>query len=149
MLARQAPVAGGLRIVFSAVRMLTDLARMGDLASHIAKIARLRFPEYAVPETLHDNFRQMASITETMVAAAAVVLRTHDVEAARQLAVQEEEMDQLRRQQFRTLMEGTWPHNVEAAVDTALLGRYYERICDHAVEIGERVIYIVTGQEPD
>lgn len=57
--------------------------------------------------------------------------------------------DQLRRQQFRTLIDDTWPHSVEAAVDTALLGRYYERICDHAVEIGERVIYIETGHEPD
>lgn len=149
MLARQAPVAGELRIVFSAVRMLTELTRMGDLAAHIAKIARLRFPECAVPDTLHENFGRMAELSESMVATAAVVLRTRDVEVARQLAAQDEEMDELRRHQFRTLMDGTWTHSVEAAVDTALLGRYYERISDHAVEIGERLIYIVTGEEPE
>ena len=147
-LALQAPVAGELRMVFSAVRLLTELSRMGDLAAHVARTARLRFPERAVPEALQDNFARMAAIAEQMVADAATVLRTSDVEAARRLAMDDEEVDELRREQFRELVDGSWPHGVEAAVDTALIGRYYERIADHAVEVGRRLIYIATGYEP-
>ena len=53
LLARQAPVAGELRTVVAAMRMVADLARMGDLSAHIAKIARLRYPEHAVPDPQH------------------------------------------------------------------------------------------------
>ncbi|SDB80277.1 phosphate uptake regulator, PhoU [Raineyella antarctica] len=147
-LARQAPVAGELRMVFSAIRLLTELTRMGDLAAHVAKIARLRFPECAVPEPLHANFRQMATLAESMVADAATVLGTTDVEGAGRLARDDEEVDELRREQFRALVDGSWDHSIEAAVDVALLGRYYERIADHAVEVGQRLIYIATGEEP-
>ncbi len=147
-LARQAPVAGELRTVYSAVRLLTELTRMGDLAAHVAKIARLRFPDLAIPEPLHDNFRRMAEIAETMVADAAIILRTRDIEGAARLAEDDKEMDELRRNQFRILVDRNWKHSVEAAVDTALIGRYYERIADHAVEVGQRMIYIATGEEP-
>ena len=58
-------------------------------------------------------------------------------------------VDELRTLQFRTLLDDSWPHGVAAAVDCALLGRYYERIADHAVIMGSRVIYIVTGLHPE
>lgn len=148
MLARQAPVAGELRTVFSAIRMLGELTRMGDLAAHVAKIARLRFPECAVPDTLQDNFRQMADVAGSMVADAGAMLRDLNVDTAGHLATEDKVMDSLRRDQFRALVDGTWTHSVEAAVDTALLGRYYERIADHAVEIAERLVYVVTGDDP-
>lgn len=147
-LARQAPVAGELRTVFSAIRLLTELTRMGDLAAHVAKIARLRFPEVAVPEPLHDNFRQMAAVVEEMVADAAAVLRSSDVEGAAALAVADRKVDELRREQFQALVNGTWEDTIESAVDCALLGRYYERIADHAVEVGQKMIYIATGTLP-
>lgn len=147
-LALQAPVAGELRMVFSAVRLITELSRMGDLAAHIARTARLRFPECAVPEALRGNFARMAAVAEGMVADAATVLRTADVEGARRLALDDLEVDELRRHQFRELVDGSWSHGVEAAVDTALIGRYYERIADHAVEVGQRLIYIATGDDP-
>lgn len=148
MLARQAPVAGELRTVFSAIRMLGELTRMGDLAAHVAKIARLRFPEHAVPDNLQDNFRKMAEVAGSMVADASTMLRDLNVDTAGHLAAEDTVMDELRRDQFRTLVDGTWTHSVEAAVDTALLGRYYERIADHAVEIAERLVYVVTGDDP-
>ncbi|HHU38358.1 MAG TPA: phosphate transport system regulatory protein PhoU, partial [Propionibacterium sp.] len=59
------------------------------------------------------------------------------------------EVDELRSHQFRILLDDAWGHGVEAAVDCALLGRYYERIADHAVLMGSRVIYIVTGLHPE
>ena len=60
-----------------------------------------------------------------------------------------EEMDELRRTQFRVMLSEEWGYGVEAAVDVALLGRYYERIADHAASMGRRIIYVVTGQFPE
>ncbi len=57
-------------------------------------------------------------------------------------------MDQLRRTSFVELLSDDWKHGVEAAVDIALLGRYYERIADHAVSVANRVVFVVTGQNP-
>ena len=149
LLARQAPVAGELRTVVAAMRMVADLARMGDLSAHIAKIARLRYPEHAVPEGLVPNFTLMARVAEEMVATAARSLSERNAHDAGKLAESDEEMDELRKSQFRVLMAKDWPYSVEAAVDVALLGRYYERIADHAVLMAGRVIYVVTGLLPE
>ncbi|MGO4957240.1 phosphate signaling complex protein PhoU [Luteococcus sp. Sow4_B9] len=149
LLARQAPVAGELRTIVAALRMVFELARMGDLAAHVAKIARLRYPEHAVPESLEANFNRMSELADEMIAAAGRVLDERDVEEAEKLAEHDEEMDELRREQFRVLLADDWSHGVEKAVDAALLGRYYERIADHAVAMAARIIYVITGEAPE
>ena len=149
LLARQAPVAGELRTNVAAMRMVADLVRMGDLACHVAKIARLRYPTKAVPEGLVPNFELMARVAEGMVATAGRALSERNAHDAAKLADSDEEMDELRKSQFRILLGSEWPYSVEAAVDVALLGRYYERIADHAVIMGSRVIYVVTGLHPE
>lgn len=149
LLARQAPVAGELRTVVAALRMVADLARMGDLSAHIAKIARLRYPEHAVPEGLIPNFSLMARVAEEMVATAGHSLNERNAHIASKLADSDEEIDELRRSQFRLMLAKDWPYGVEAAVDVSLLGRYYERIADHAVLMASRVIYIITGLLPE
>lgn len=149
MLARQAPVAGELRTVVATLRMVTELERMGDLAAHVAKIARLRYPESAVPDGLRPNFIQMGDIAEQMVIRAGQILSDRNVKTAEQLYDKDQEMDDLRRSQFRMLLGDDWSYGVEAAVDVALLGRYYERISDHAASLARRVIYIATGEFPD
>jgi phosphate transport system protein len=149
LLARQSPVAGELRTIVAALRMTNALGRMGDLAAHVAKVARLRYPDSAVPVALRDNFRAMATLAESMVRTAAQTLRDRNVENAAQLAEDDEEMDELRAAQFRVLLSEDWNEGVEKAVDAALLGRYYERIADHAVNIGSRVIYLTTGSAPE
>ena len=148
LLARQAPVAGELRTIVAAMRMVADLVRMGDLACHVAKIARLRYPTKAVPEGLVPNFELMARVAEGMVATAGRALSERNAHDAAKLADSDEEMDELRKSQFRILLGTEWPYSVEAAVDVALLGRYYERIADHAVIMASRVIYVVTGNHP-
>ena len=55
-------------------------------------------------------------------------------------------MDELRRRSFQVILGDTWSYGVEPAIDAALLGRYYERIADHAVSLGRRVVYLVTGE---
>ena len=149
LLARQAPVAGELRTVVAAMRMVADLARMGDLAAHVAKIARLRYPEHAIPEGLVANFTLMARVAEEMVQTAGRSLRERNAHDAGKLAESDEEMDELRKSQFRVMLDKEWPYTVDAAVDVALLGRYYERIADHAAIMASRVIYVVTGLFPE
>ncbi len=149
LLARQSPVAGELRTIVAALRMTNALGRMGDLAAHIAKVARLRYPESAVPEALRSNFVQMAKLAESMVRTAAASLRDRNISNAARMAEEDEEMDELRASQFRVLLGADWNEGVEKAVDAALLGRYYERIADHAVNIGSRVIYLTTGAAPE
>ena len=148
LLSLQQPVAGDLRVVVSALRMVGELERMGDLSVHVAKIARLRVPEVAVPDQLRPTMARMAEVAQDMVSRVAQIITTRDVEAAIELGRDDEVMDRLRRQSFRDLLSDDWAHGVEAAVDLALLGRYYERIADHAVSVANRIVFVVTGQQP-
>jgi|SRR6478735_12843160 phosphate transport system protein len=146
LLSLQQPVAGDLRTLVAALRMAGDLERMGDLAVHVAKIARLRVPSVAVPEDVEPTIRRMAMVAELMVGKVADIIAERDVEGAKELHEVDEEMDHLRRKSFRELLGANWSHGIEPAVDLALLGRYYERIADHAVSVANRVAYVVTGE---
>lgn len=149
ILARQAPVAGELRTLVAVIQMVAALGRMGDLSAHVAKIARLRYPERAVPEPLSENFSRMSYLAQEMIGNVGRVLAERNLEEAQTLAEQDEEMDILRSDQFRVILGDDWEFGVEAAVDVALLGRYYERIADHAVGMGRRIIYVITGDLPE
>jgi phosphate transport system protein len=146
LLALQQPVAGDLRMLVATLRIVADLERMGDLAVHVAKVTRLRYPDRAVPPEIEPTVRSMAQAAEKMVDAAADVIESRDVEAARALESEDEEMDRLRRSIFSQLLSDRWQAGIEPAIDAALLGRYYERIADHAVSMGRRVVYLVTGE---
>ena len=148
LLSLQAPVAGDLRTVVAALRMVSELERMGDLAVHVAKIARLRTPNLAVPEQARATIARMAEVAEDMVARVAVIIEERDVDEAEAVRKDDEEMDRLRRSTFAELFGSEWTAGVEAAVDLALLGRYYERIADHAVAVAGRVVFVVTGEAP-
>jgi phosphate transport system protein len=147
LLARQQPVAGDLRTILTAMRIVSDLERMGDLAEHVAKVARMRFPESAVPQALRPVFLEAGSVAETLVAKAGAVIAQHDVEAAAELETDDDAMDRLHRRLFRELLNESWSHGIEAAIDITLLGRYYERFADHAVSVARRVVYLVTGEK--
>jgi phosphate transport system protein len=146
LLATQQPVATDLRQLVATLRMLNDLQRMGDLSVHVAKVARMRIPDPAVPPQLHPTIRAMAKVADSMIDAAARIVANRDVVAAARLEDEDDEMDRLRKDLFRTLLSDTWSHGVEPAIDLALLGRYYERIGDHAVSMARRVVYLVTGE---
>lgn len=148
LLATQQPVATDLRQLVATLRMLTDLERMGDLSVHVAKVARLRMPEVAVPTNLQPTIMAMASVADQMIHAASRIVANRDLVAAEKLEDTDDEMDKLRKELFRVLLGDTWDHGVEPAIDLALLGRYYERIGDHAVSMARRVVYLVTGEVP-
>lgn len=146
LLARQAPVASDLRAVVTSMRMSGDLERMGDLARHVAKVARMRYPESAVPDDMRASFLQMGQVAERIVARVADILVTQSLEGARAIEEIDDELDQLHRSMFARLADSRWEHGSSAAVDVALLSRYYERFGDHAVTVARRVQFLVTGQ---
>ncbi len=148
LLSLQQPVATDLRVVVAALRMVTELERMGDLSVHVAKIARMRVPGLAVPDEIRPTMSRMAEVAGDMVTRVRQIIVDRDVSAAIALGRDDEVMDQLRRASFTQLLGDDWSHGVEAAVDIALLGRYYERIADHAVSIANRVVFVVTGEDP-
>ncbi|GMA87597.1 hypothetical protein GCM10025868_28470 [Angustibacter aerolatus] len=142
----QQPVATDLRIVITSMRMSADLERMGDLARHVAKVARRRYPESAVPAALRSTLLEMGQVAERIVSKAGSVIASKDVDAAVRLEQDDDEMDRLHRRLFQALLGGQWDHGMEAAVDITLVGRYYERFADHAVSVARRVVYLVTGE---
>jgi phosphate transport system protein len=148
LLALQAPVAGDLRAVVSGIQIVADVDRMGALALHVANIARRRHPNHVLPEEVNGYFAEMGRIAIALGAAAKEVIESRDPERAAQIAVEDEAMDDLHRHLFTVLMDREWRHGVSSAVDITLLGRFYERFADHAVEVGRRVIFLATGQWP-
>lgn len=148
LLALQAPVAGDLRAVVTAIRVCADVERMGGLAAHVAKIVRRRHPDHVLPEQANGYFAEMGCVAAELGKAAEEVLRTGDPEKARLINVEDDAMDDRHRELFTELMDREWEHGVAAAVDATLLGRFYERFADHAVEIARRVIFQATGRFP-
>ncbi len=149
LLALQAPVAGDLRAIISAIQIVADIDRMGALALHVAKIARRRHPQHALPEEVNGYFAEMGRIAVELGQSAREVLTTRDPEKASRIGEEDDAMDDLHRHLFTVLMDREWRHGVAAAVDVTLLGRFYERFADHAVEVARRVIFQVTGSNPD
>ena len=138
-MARQQPVASDLRRLVSSLRISADLERMGDLAHHIAKLARMRYPNKAVPAELVDVISEMGTAACRIVEKMAVVLEFHDTNRALEIDSDDDEMDKLQRRLISTILGPDWGNSVESAVDMAFASRYYERFSDHAVSIAQRV----------
>jgi phosphate transport system protein len=148
LLALQQPVAGELRSVISWIQVIADIDRMGALAVHVAKIVRQRHPEHVLPAEVEGYFAEMGRVAVELANNAQEVLLTRDPGKAAGIRQQDDAMDELHRQLFTELMDREWTHGVPAAVDVALLGRFYERFADHAVEVGRRVVFQTTGTLP-
>src|SRR5207342_1605738 len=93
LIALQQPVATDLRMVVASMRISTTLERMGDLAQHVTKTARMRYPDRAVPADLEPYFREMADIADRMGAQMGEVLASKDVELARKIENDDDRMD--------------------------------------------------------
>ena len=148
LLALQAPVATDLRAIVASLRMVFDLERMGDLAVHVAKVARLRRPAPVLPEGLLSIVARMGLMAADLGDRAADMIRTRDTDAVTELETADDELDRLHRSLFAELSHGDPTFSSQETIDTVLLGRYCERFGDHAVALGERVVFLVTGQFP-
>jgi phosphate transport system protein len=146
VMARQAPVASDLRLVVTALHAAADLERMGALAEHVARIALRRHPACAVTEPVAGIFKNMGEVADGLAGKIGKAISERDVVAAAQLDRDDDAMDELHRALFKVMFSPDWTEGVEAAVDTALLGRYYERYADHAVNVGRHIVFLVTGE---
>lgn len=146
LIARQQPVASDLRTLVSSLRMSADLERMGDLAHHVAKQARMRYPNSAVPAELVPTITSMGMVAHKLIEKLTVVMEHRDTVRALEIETDDDEMDNLHRDLISSLLADDWAHGIETAIDMTLLGRYYERFADHAVSISRRVYFLVTGE---
>jgi phosphate transport system protein len=146
LLARQAPVASDLRLLFAALHIAADLERMGDLAKHVAKVGLRRHPFPAVPASLRSVVADMAAVADRIAMKISGVLASPDAVDAATIGLDDDEMDRLNEGLFVILLGAAWRDGVESAIDGAMLGRFYERYADHAVNAGRRMYFLVTGQ---
>jgi phosphate transport system protein len=148
LLALQQPVATELRTIVGSIHIGADIERMGALAVHVASIARLRHPDCALPDGVRASFAEMGAKSVQLARAAQEVLLSRDPDKAARLQDEDDAVDAEHRHLFTLLIDHKWQGGVSSAVDVALLGRYYERFADHAVEIGRRVVFEATGGLP-
>ncbi|MDT5258138.1 MAG: phosphate transport system protein, partial [Mycobacterium sp.] len=118
------------------------------LALHVAKIARREYPGQVLPEDVRQCFAEMGKAAIALGDSAKQVLVSRDPDQAAQLHEQDKAMNELYQQLFGVLLDREWQHGVSVGVQAALLGRFYERFADHAVEIGRRVIFMASGVLP-
>ncbi len=149
VLATQSPVARDLRILVSALRMSASLERMGSLSSHIAAIARYRFPGSAVPDSLRKTFEDMARIDLELVGKGIRLLQNTDMDLVREIQARDEAVDRLHRKVFDVVLSPEWKENAMYTVDVTLASRYFERFADHVVDISSKVSFLQTGEWHD
>lgn len=149
LIAQQQPVARDLRVVVSALRMSSSLERMGDLARHVAAVARLRYPDVAIPEPLLATFTEMHQGAVRLSQRVTEVLASHDVDLAEEIERDDDLLDRLHAQTFGATLGGTQQLTAQQTVDVTLCARYFERFGDHGVSVARRVVYLVTGDFAD
>ena len=145
ILARQQPVARDLRIVVTALRVSASLERMGDLAEHIAQLARSRFPERAIPRGLKSTFIRMGQLDIEVSRKLTELLRTEDLRIAEEIRDADDLIDELHLSVFEKVLGDSWKGEAATTVDATLASRYHERFGDHAVSVAKRVVYLATG----
>ena len=149
LLLRQQPVASDLRAVSTALKMVTDMERIGDHASDIADLT-LQFREG--PHTFPlEHFPLMASIASVMVKGSVDAFVHSDLEACKRIIARDDEVDSLFQTVRQYIVEKVEqsPKMADEAVDYLMVAKYLERIGDHAVNIAEWVIFFITGEHKD
>lgn len=145
LLARQQPVASDLRVVVGSLRMSASLERMGDLARHIAQLARLRYPYPVVPENLEGTFAELAELTHSTAQKVTEFLETQNTKLATEIITIDKRVDELHQSVFDAMGSPDWHQTAARTVDITLTSRYYERFADHAVSVATKVLFLITG----
>ena len=149
MMTKHGALGRDLRRLVSGLRVTADLERMGDLARHLAQVTRLKHPEPVVPAAVARHIAQMGEVAERIALKTGDVLARHDGRLAREVDRIDDEMDRLHRELFTVMLSSRWDEPVSVAIDVTLIGRFYERFADHAVNVANPVLYQVTGDAPD
>lgn len=146
LILRQQPVARDLRLISSALKMITDMERIGDQAADISEIT-IRLADQRYPKELV-HIPQMADATKKMVRDSVNAFVKRDVELVKQVIVYDDVVDNLfhiiKNELVEYIKEGNGSN--EMAIDLIMIAKYFERIGDHAQNIAEWVYYAITGE---
>ena len=146
LLARQAPVAGDLRIVAALLHVIRCVERMGDQCVNIAKLVPLSGYEAPKDKDILEAIERMGQLARSQVSQAKEALASRNVELAQDLARQDSEINRLNREIFRRAVEiGDNLEMREWAMFMILVARCLERVGDNTVDIAEQVVFVVTG----
>ncbi|NKX56305.1 phosphate signaling complex protein PhoU [Arthrobacter mobilis] len=146
ILALQGPVASDLRMIVGALRMSASLERMGDLARHVAQLARMRFPQHVIPESLKGTFAEMAELDIAIARKLTGLLDTRDLKLANEINSHNARVNELHASVFKAIASPDWNASAPTTVDVSLASRYFERFADHGVSVARKVTYLVTGE---
>ncbi|WP_299167520.1 phosphate signaling complex protein PhoU [uncultured Arthrobacter sp.] len=146
VLALQGPVASDLRMIVGALRMSASLERMGDLARHIAQLARLRFPELVIPESIRPTFVELAELDIAIANKVTELLETRNLELTSEINAHNARINELHASVFKAVAAADWDASAPTTVDVTLASRYFERFADHGISVARKVTYLVTGE---
>lgn len=146
VLALQGPVASDLRMIVGSLRMSASLERMGDLARHIAQLARLRYPANVAPDAVAPVFEEMAGLDVQIARKLITLLETRDLEIAAEIVSLNARIDELHASVFKLVASPDWAESAPRTADVTLTSRYMERYGDHGVSVARKVNYLVTGE---
>ena len=148
LLAKQNPVATDLRVVVSTMRLATTFERMGDLARHIAEAARRTYPASPLPAEAQPLFAEMQAFLNDVADQTVAMLSDRDTKTAEQIIINDDKLDELHKKTFELAQSADWAGTNQQLIDVVLIGRFMERLGDHAVSAARRVVYIVSGFDP-
>jgi phosphate transport system protein len=147
LMAQQAPVAGDLRLIVAILRVNNDLERAGDLAYNIAKLVHLEDFCEPSPKAVKSLVSELGLAARRLMSNAIDVWASKDEAYAAGLQQQDDAVDDLHARLINELLQLKDEAAIPSAIRLAMVGRYFERIADHAVNVGELVCYYVTGDE--
>jgi phosphate transport system protein len=147
LMAQQAPVAGDLRLIVAILRVNNDLERAGDLAYNIAKLVHLEDFREPSPKAVKSLVSELGLAAGRLMSNAIDVWASKDEAYAAGLQQQDDAVDDLHARLINELLQLKDEAAIPSAIRLAMVGRYFERIADHAVNVGELVCYYVTGDE--
>jgi phosphate transport system protein len=145
LLALQAPVAGDLRTIISAIHCAERIERMGDLARHIAELARRMHPGSAVAPSLRPCFTELGKLATAMADSLTELITNGDSDGYQRMTLADEQVDEVHRTMMAQVTGPDWQDGVAGAINAALLGRFYERFADQVVSVARRLDFAVTG----
>ena len=148
LLAKQNPVATDLRVVVSTLRLAATFERMGDLARHIAEAARRTYPASPLPENAQPLFDEMQAFLNETADRVVSMLSDRDTQVAEQIILSDDKLDALHKKTFELAQSEDWQGTNQQLIDVVLIGRFMERLGDHAVSAARRVVFIVSGFDP-
>ena len=142
LLAKQNPVATDLRVVVSTLRLAATFERMGDLARHIAD------PASPLPADAQPLFAEMQAFLDNVADQVVSMLTDRDTKTAEQIILNDDKLDALHKKTFELAQSEDWKGTNQQLIDVVLIGRFMERLGDHAVSAARRVMFIVSGFDP-